>query len=129
MADLERVGEKGYVDGISHIIIEKLKETDIYKRPMHCSDAKRDTLYVKTDDVWGKEGPDNDNMTIAVKDIGKKNFMLLNNYRELHPDCLESDSAFNDPYAKLIMNAAGGGIKENVSKVIKNISKKVIIEK
>ena len=129
LEDLERVGEQGYAEGISHIIIEKLKETDIYKRPIHCSDARRDTLYVKADDVWGKEGPDNDKMTIAVKDIGKKNFMLLNEYRELHPDCLNSDSDYNDHYAKLIMHAAGGGIKENVSKVIKKVAREVVIEK
>ena len=129
LEDLLRVGEKGYVEGISYIILEKLKEMDIYQRPIHCSDLRRDTLFIKTDDIWCKEGPDNNKIAIAIKDIGMKNFPLLNEYKKLHPDCLESDSEFNDPYIKLIMHAAGGGIKENIDKIIKNIAKKVVIEK
>jgi len=128
MEDLERVGVEGYVDGISHIIIEKLKQTDIYKRPIHCSDEKRDTLYVKDDNIWGKENNENTKIYKAVKDVGQKNFIILNAYRELHPDCLNPDSIYNDKYATLIMKAAGCQ-KENVDKIIKKIAKEVLIKK
>ena len=129
LEDLLRIGEKGYIDGISHLILEKLKETDIYHRPFHCTDLRRDTLFIRTDDVWCKEGPGNEKMAIAIKDIGKKNFMMLNEYRKKHPDCLNYDSEFNDPYLKLLMNAAGGGVKENIDKIIKNILKQIVIDK
>ena len=127
--DLLRIGEQGYVEGISYLIIEKLKTIDIYKRPIHCSDLRRDMLYIRNDDIWCKEGPDKNKISIAIKDIGKQNFPLLDEYRKLHPDCLNHDSEYNDPYVKLIMQAAGGCVKENVDKIIKNIMKQVVIEK
>jgi hypothetical protein len=127
--DLERVCREGYAEGIAYIILEKLRGIDIYKRPIHCSDAKRDSMYVKMDDVWSKEGSNYDKMTIAVKNIGQKNFMLLNEFRKLHPDCLNYDSEHNDHYSKLVMNAAGGCIKENILKIIRLIAKEVVIEK
>jgi hypothetical protein len=86
-------------------------------------------MYVKMDDVWSKEGSDYDKMTIAVKNIGQKNFLLLNEFRKLHPDCLNYDSEHNDHYSKLVMNAAGGCIKENIIKIIRLIAKEVVIEK
>ena len=126
--DLFRVGLEGYVEGISYIIIEKLKEMDIYKRPIHCSDARRDTMFVKHKNIWEKEGGDNMNLYKAIKDIGQKNFLMLNAFRELHPDCLESDSEYNDKYLNLLMKSAGCQ-KENVEKIIKKIAKEVLIKK
>jgi hypothetical protein len=128
LEDLERVGRHGYVDGISHIILSKLKETDIYKRPFHCSDAKRETLYVKDANGWEREGADNSKMIKAVKDVGQKNFPILNDYRLSHPDCIQADSADNDKYVQMMM-AAAGSQKDNVNKVIKKIAKEVVIDK
>ena len=129
LEDLLMIGEQGYVEGITRIILVKLKALDIYKRPIHCSDLRRDSLFIRTDDVWCKEEPGNEKMAIAIKDIGKQNFLLLNEYREMHPDCLNHDSEFNDPYVKLIMQAAGGCVKENIDKIIKKIAKEVVIDK
>jgi hypothetical protein len=128
LEDLERVGRQGYVDGISHIILSKLKETDIYKRPFHCSDAKRETLYVKDTNGWEREGADNLKMIKAVKDVGQKNFSILNEYRVLHPDCLQADSEYNDKYVQMMIQAAGSQ-KDNVNKVIKKIAKEIVISK
>ena len=127
--DLLRVGAKGYIEGISQIIIEKLKALDIYKRPIHCSDVRRDTLFIKTDDVWCKDEAGNEKMAIAIKNIGNQNFLLLNEYRKLHPDCLDAASEFNDPYSRLIIQVAGGSVKENVTKILKKIAKEVAIDK
>jgi hypothetical protein len=49
LSDLERVGELGYVEGISSIIVKNLKELDVTKRPVHCTDKKRETIYIKDD--------------------------------------------------------------------------------
>jgi hypothetical protein len=128
LEDLERVGRQGYVDGISYIILSKLKETDIYKRPFHCSDAKRETLYVKDANGWEREGAENAKMIKAVKDVGQKNFPILNDYRLLHPECIQADSEYNDKYVQMMIQAAGSQ-KDNVNKVIKKIAKEVTIEK
>jgi hypothetical protein len=128
LEDLFRVGEQGYIEGITYIILEKLKSIDIYHRPIHCSDLRRDTLYIRMDDIWSKEDPENSNLAKAIKDIGQKNFIMLNAFKALHPDCEEYDSVHNDKYMTLIMKASGCQ-KENVEKIIKKIAKEVVINK
>jgi hypothetical protein len=91
--------------------------------------VRRDTLFIKTDDVWCKDEAGNEKMAIAIKNIGNQNFLLLNEYRKLHPDCLDAASEFNDPYSRLIIQVAGGSVKENVTKILKKIAKEVAIDK
>ena len=129
MADLEKIGELGYVEGVSKIIMGKLNETDVNKRPVHCSDAKRETLYVKDDNVWTKEGEENLKIRGAVKKIEKKNIRLLNVWKEAHSGCIESDSPYNDQYTHMIIGSLGGCEPDNVNKVIKKIAKSTIIDK
>ena len=129
MTDLEKIGELGYVEGVSKIIMGKLNETDVNKRPVHCSDAKRETLYVKDDNVWTKEGEENSKIRGAVKKIEKKNIRLLNVWKEAHAGCIESDSPYNDQYTHMIIGSLGGCEPDNVNKVIKKIAKSTIIDK
>jgi hypothetical protein len=130
-SDLERVGEVGYVEGISNIIIKKLNEMDIYKRPIHCSDAKRETLYVKDKNVWEKENGNHDKLRLAIKHITKKNTDMLNPWRIKHPGSCDSDNYLNDIYLEMVMQAMGGrgGMEENENKIIKKIAKNVLIDK
>ena len=129
MADLEKIGELGYVEGVSKFIMGKLNETDVNKRPVHCSDAKRETLYVKDDNVWTKEGEENSKIRGAVKKIEKKNIKLLNVWKETHAGCMDSDSPYNDQYTHMIIGSLGGCEPDNVNKVIKKIAKATIIDK
>jgi hypothetical protein len=130
-SDLERVGEIGYVEGISDIIIKKLNEMDIYKRPIHCSDAKRETLYVKDKNVWEKENGNHDKLRLAIKHITKKNTDMLNHWCVKHPGACDSDNYLNDIYLEMVMQAMGGrgGIEENENKIIRKIAKTVLIDK
>ena len=128
LPDLEKVDEEGYVNGMSNLIIAKLNELDIYKRPVHCSDSKRDTMHVKDEDKWEREDPDFSKLTVAVKDIEKKNFLLLNDYKEKYPDCLDLESIHNDKYLHMMMTLAASGENE-YKKVVKKMAKTVIIEK
>jgi hypothetical protein len=130
-SDLERVGEVGYVEGISNIIIKKLNEMDIYKRPIHCSDAKRETLYVKDKNVWEKENGNHDKLRLAIKHITKKNTDMLNPWRIKHPGSCDSDNYLNDIYLEMVMQAMGGrgSMEENENKIIKKIAKTVFIDK
>ena len=131
LSDLEDVGELGYVDGISNIIIKKLNEMDIHKRPVHCSDTKRETLFVKDNNVWEKEESGRDTLRRAIKYISKKNSDLLPAWSEENPESQNIHSKRNDHYIKMVLQAMGGrgDIETNENKIIKKISKSVIINK
>lgn len=132
LADLENVGKMGFVEGISNIIIKNLKAMDIYKRPVHCSDSKREVMYIKDEDKWEKENEDKQKIRNAIKRVAHKNTKLLKQFREKHPDCGTSESKYSDQYNKLIIEAMGGrgdNDAEKEDKIIKNIAKEVVIEK
>ena len=128
LSDLENIGKLGYVEGMSNIIINQLKDTDMYKRPVHCSDAKRETLYIKEENKWEKEDSENKKMLKAVRSVDKKNYLMLHNWKDTHPKCMDSESTQSDQYMKL-MSKVMDGDKENVNKVIKKVAKEVIIDK
>ena len=130
-SDLEELGELGYVEGISRQMIRKLSEMDVYKRPIHCSDLKRETMYVRDNDVWEKETELYENLRKAIKYITKKNGDLMNPWRDAHPQCMKLEHPLNDTYLG-IMNQAMGGKGEffdSESKIIRKISKCITIDK
>ena len=130
-SDLEELGELGYVEGISRQMVRKLNEMDVYKRPIHCSDLKRETIYVRDDDVWEKETELYDKLRKAIKYITKKNGDLMIPWRDAHPQCMNLQHPLNDTYLG-IMNQAMGGKGEffdSESKIIRKISKCVTIDK
>jgi len=132
ISDLEKVGSLGYVDGISDIIIKKLNELDVYKRPIHCSDTKRDTMYVHADNIWTKETSDHDQVRMLVQRITAKNIRLLPIWREMYPNCKNNMHRLNETYLSLTrqaMGGFGGTIPENESKIIRKIAKTVFIDK
>ncbi len=132
LSDLEKVGEIGYVDGISSIIVKHLKALDVEKRPVHCTDSKREILYIKDDNKWEKEEQENKKIRKAIKHIAHKNSKLLPQFREKYPDCNKSVSKHSDHYNKLIIEAMGGSGDndfEKEDKIIKNVAKEVIINK
>ena len=128
ISDLENIGKLGYVEGMSNIIIKQLKDTDMYKRPVHCSDGKRETLYVKEENKWEKETQDTKQMLTAVRGVNKKNYHMLHNWKETHPKCTDSKSTQCDDYMK-IMSKVMDGDEENMNKVIKKVAKQVLIDK
>lgn len=132
LSDLERIGEIGYIDGISNIIIKNLKALDIEKRPVHCTDTKREVLYIKEDNKWEKENEDKQKIRKVIKNIAFKNSKMLYEFKAKHPDCGSSDSKYADQYNKLIIEAMGGignNELEKEDKIIKKISKEIIINK
>ena len=128
MSDLERIGKEGYVEGISRIILEKLRNTDIYKRPLHCSDAKRETMYIKEDNVWNKdESLTNEKLIRFIKDVDNKNYDFLLAYAQEYPEVYQHDSKRNTPYLHMVLQSTRDA--ERVNKVIKRIIKEVVINK
>jgi hypothetical protein len=130
--DLEKMGELGYVNGISNIIVKNLKDMDITARPIHCTDAKREVLYVKDENKWEKETTDYPKVRKAIKHIAHKNSKLLNDFKQQNPDYNKSDSKVSDHYNKLLIETLGGkgdNDYEKESKIIKNLSKEVLVDK
>ena len=131
LSDLENVGKIGYVEGISNIIIKNLNSLDETKRPVHCTDSKREVMYVKDEDKWEKENETKVKLRKAIKHVAHKNTKMLNEFRIKNPDCLKSTSKVSDKYNKLVMEAMGGkgdNDSEKEDKIIKNIAKEVIID-
>jgi hypothetical protein len=128
ISDLENIGKLGYVEGMSSIIIRELNDTDMYKRPVHCSDAKRETVYVKEENKWEKDNKETKQMVKAVRGVDKKNYKLLTSWKEMDPKCVDSKSNQCDKYMKIMSKVMDGDI-ENVHKVIKKVAKEVLIDK
>ena len=129
ITDLENVGRLGYVEGMSSIFIDNLQKTDLYKRPVHCSDVKRETLYVKENNQWERDGPDHAKMTNAVLSVEHKNVVLVNEWAKANPRCLNSNTRENDKYIKMSRIVTDGEKEGNIDKVIRKVAKSVTIEK
>lgn len=128
LEDLENVGKVGYVEGISTIIIDNLRNTDIYKRPIHCSDLKRETLYVKDEDKWERSSIDNSRLKNAVRVVEQKNIGLMSSWADNHPNCVNSGTRSNTAYMKL-SDVVLDGEETNINKVIKRVVKEVRLDK
>jgi hypothetical protein len=132
LADVEAVGELGYVNGISKLIIQNLKGLDVTKRPVHCTDEKREIVYIKEDGVWTKD-EDYSKLRRLIKCVSNRNFKHTRLYKEKHPDCIRSESKYSDTYNKIVLEATGGGSKcndfESENKIMKKIAKEITIDK
>jgi hypothetical protein len=130
--DLEKVGEVGYIEGISNIIIKNLNALTETERPLHCTDKKRETIYIKDQGQWEKEDDNKTKLKKAINKVVHKNIKLISQFREKYPECRKSDSRISDKYNKMIIEAMGGLGDNNVEKeekIIKNITKATIINK
>jgi hypothetical protein len=132
LSDLENVGKIGYVEGISNIINKNLQALDVTLRPVHCTDKKREVLYIKDENKWEKECESKTKIRKVIKHVAHKNSKLLTVFREKYPDCGKSISKYSDKFNKIVIEAMGGpgdNDTEKEDKIIANISKNVAIDK
>ena len=131
--DLENTGRCGYIEGITDIISKNLNKIENHLRPLHCSDLKREILYIKENNEWMKETEEKPILTKAIKTIANENIKQIYKWREIYPDCTQADSKKNDLYLKIVSNSMNGLTKEegekNINKIISNVAKNVVIEK
>jgi hypothetical protein len=131
--DFETTGRIGYVEGISRIIVNGLKQMDVSKRPLHCTDIKRETVYVKDKDLWEKENPEKNKLKSAVNRVAQMNLNQLKTWQEMNPDCVNINTKENDEYIHLSLVALGGNSQEEeekyMEKIMKNVLKEVVIDK
>jgi hypothetical protein len=130
MKDLEETGKVGYVEGISKVFINNLKDIDYTKRPIHCSDAKREILYIKERNQWCKD-ENKLELTKAIKHVASKNIRQITEWQKLYPEYARPDSKQNDKYMNIVLNSMSGSTKEeadkNYEKIARNIAKQVIL--
>jgi hypothetical protein len=133
LEDLETTGRLGYVEGVSRIMNKNLKELDVNKRPIHCSDLKREILYIKNDDQWIKEEDTKPILKKAIKQVAYENIKQINEWKKKYPDCTDSESRKNDLYLKIVGNSMSGLTTEeqlkNYEKIVSKVAKESIIDK
>ncbi len=133
LEDLEETSKLGYAEGISSLFIKNLRDLEIKDRPIHCSDVKRETIYIKDNNKWTKDEEDRSKTINSIKQITHKNMNQIYNWQKKHPNYNDPESNESDKYQKLILNCMSGSTKEectnNYNKIIKNIAKEVTIDK
>ena len=133
LEELESVGRLGFVEGISNIIIKNLKALDIRKRPVHCTDLKRETVYIKENGVWVKDDESNTKLRKLIKNVSFRNSKNTRLYRDKYPDCVRSESRLSGIYSIIIIEAMGGGSKtdpkEEEDKIVRRILKDLVFDK
>ena len=126
LGDLDTIGESGFVSGITDIIVKELRTIDVSKRPVHCSDVKRETMYVRDADKWEKEDDNNQKLNQMIDTLSHNNLKKLSDWKEAHPHSKDSTSVQSDQYNRIILGALDTS-KENNNKIIKNLAKEVKI--
>lgn len=126
--DLEKTGELGYVKGLTNIIVNGLNELDVYQRPIHCSDIKRETMYIKDNDAWAKENSEKTNIKRMIKHISYKNAKQVGAWTKENKGYNDSYNKKNDKYLKIV-SEANSGEDDEVNKIISNITPSITIDK
>ena len=133
MSDLENFAHMDYADGVSRILLKNLNNLDTNERPIHCTDLKRETVYIKENNCWKKETDDKPNLKSAIKLIAFKNIKQINEWVKEHPGCHDPTTKQNVKYNKIVMNSMSGGTiqeqQDNIEKIVKNVTKAVTIDK
>jgi len=132
LEDLVNLGKVGYVEGISNIIVKNLKILEVNQRPIHCTDKKRETIYVKQEDKWEKEDEEKKRLRKLIKDIAYQNQILIPQFRKMYPDCGRAESHYAGQFTRLVIESMGGSgdnDEEKEDKIIKKITNVVGIER
>jgi hypothetical protein len=130
--DIENIGKNGYVSGMTDMILSRIKELDVTKRPLHCTDLKRETMYIKDNDEWSKDTPENSKLHKTIKYVAKRNYATIPLWRENYPECQDWNHPKYDFCVDMMRNILGDIGDEQTkldNKIIKNLSKHIIVEK
>ena len=130
ISDLENVGNQGYVQGISDIIIKNMRTLELTKRPMHCTDIKRETIYIKDADKWEKDTEEKPKLKSAINQVAKKNLAKIRDWYQDHPEVTVLDSNDYEMNHRLIRQSFGDGdIDVLQNKIVKQLVKEVYVDK
>ncbi len=126
LQQLDFTKKNGLADGLSNAIVENMKKLSLYERPMHCTDTKRETLYIKEDDKWEKDSS-KEKIKNAIKKASNKNFYALQKWKETNPNFEEDDNKQN--FFTHVVSTIGKPVDNKVdSKIIKNLCKETYLK-
>tara|TARA_Y100001958_G_scaffold48682_2_gene32553 strand:- start:6854 stop:7744 length:891 start_codon:yes stop_codon:yes gene_type:complete len=127
--DLNKTRRDGYVSGITNIFVKGLRELELHKRPIHCCDLKREVLYVRDNNEWGKESNNKEHIKDAINIVAKKQIGLIKLWETHNPDWSKTDKGAEE-YIKMIRYITDAGVHNNSDdKIIRTIAKEVLIKK
>lgn len=127
-SDLDITRQNGYAAGIANIFLKGLQQLDLHKRPIHCSDLKREVLYVKDDGIWGKEDEEKPKIRSAISAISKKQVNAIKQWESENPGWQDSDKGTSQ-YCEMVRHITGGNSEITDGQIIKTIAREVIIDK
>ena len=130
--ELEYIGHHGYVNGMTKMIMERLKEMDITKRPIHCTDVKRETMYIKDKDEWCKDTEELTKLRRILNSISMNNYRTVPAWQTAHPDSEVMDSRNYNFCYKMMRLILGDVEDEQIrldNKIIKTIAKDLFVSK
>ena len=130
--DMDSVGKLGYAETISQLFIKGLSEMDVTQRPIHCTDIKREKLYVKHDNEWKKDSDSEGNLKKAIKVVGQQNMGSLEEWKEKHPKHTKPRSKDHTEYLEICNQTMNGMLDEDnkeYKKFVKKIAPETLIDK
>jgi len=133
MSELERMGEIGFAEGMSKLFVDRLNSLDITKRPIHCSDVKREIIHIKDDNKWERDNANLDRLRKIIKQLTHKNILRVDDWKKANPGCTEYNSRKNDQYLRINMEAIGpvdqAEEKRDFGKIIRRVAENTAIDK
>ena len=131
--DIEETGKLGYTQGLTRIFVKALNDLDVNMRPFHCTDIKRETVYIKDQDTWEKENAEKTKLRNVLKQIARKNLKMLPEWQEKNPDFRYLDTPENEQFMKISISSLGSEYEDEQEKmddkIIRNVLKEVVLEK
>jgi hypothetical protein len=133
LPELEKMGEVGFAEGMSRLFVDRLNQLDITKRPIHCSDVKREIIHIKDDNKWERDNANLDRLRKIIKQLTLKNILRVDDWKKANQGCTEYNSRKNGQYLKINMEAIGpvddGEVKRDFGKIIRRVAESTTIDK
>ena len=133
LPELERMGEVGFAEGMSRVFVDRLNSLDITKRPIHCSDVKREIIHIKDDNKWERDNANLDRLRKIIKQLTHKNILRVDDWKKANPGCTEYNSRKNVQYLRINMEAIGpvdeAEEKRDFGKIIRRVAENTAIDK
>jgi hypothetical protein len=133
LPELEKMGEVGFAEGMSRVFVDRLNKLDITKRPIHCSDVKREIIHIKEDNKWERDNANLDRLRKIIKQLTLKNILKVDDWKKANQGCTEYNSRKNDKYLRINMEAIGpvdeAEVKRDFGKIIRRVAEITAIDK
>jgi hypothetical protein len=133
LPELEKMGELGFAEGMSRVFVDRLNQLDVTKRPIHCSDIKREIIHIKDDNKWEKDNANMDRLRKIIKQLTIKNILRVDDWKRANQGCTEYNSRKNDQYLRINMEAIGpvddAETNRDFAKIIRRVAESTTIEK